>query len=70
MSVVDHMKVEVDTMGLDKCKYYIAGLGRFWFSTEMDAQEALLFAKAVARSDVEGVCEDVTKLLQKHTGED
>lgn len=47
------LKPEFDETGPLGRHWYVAGLGRFWFSTEDDAKEAIDFVRAsicVARS--------------------
>jgi hypothetical protein len=56
---LDLLKAERDTARFDPRQWYVAGYGRFWFTSKEDAEAAIALAKAAAGNERRAVAQHI-----------
>lgn len=53
------LKAEIETARIDSRRWYVAGYGRFWFTSKEDAEAAIGLAQAAASSERSAVAQRI-----------
>ena len=62
-SGMDLLKAEIDTAVFSDRRWYVAGYGRFWFTSKEDAEAAIGLAKAAAQSERSAVVQHINEAI-------
>lgn len=60
---LDLLKPEIDTAVFGARRWYVAGYGRFWFTSEEDAKAAIDLARAAAGNERRAVAQHLRDTL-------
>lgn len=63
IDVSDMLKAEIDTAVFSNRRWYVAGYGRFWFTSKEDAEAAIALAAAHAQAERRRVSQAIRELL-------